>query len=168
MAAQVEVKSGEFDLRKEKAWNPKYMWVCDIEEKPGETDNDFLFLANIQNTGTVAEDSGAAASADGGRCIFSSCMYDIQDFTPDTDVDGKLTFALKFGLNTAERKDVSGGWTINFKELAPGPDGSFAGTCSCSWWGERNVRVLPYMTLTPEQMAKYPDLIAKYYKTLPV
>ncbi len=41
----------EVDLRQERGWDgrqEKYLWVCDIEEKTGEGDNDFVFMANIR------------------------------------------------------------------------------------------------------------------------
>ena len=172
---EVVIKEGEVDLRKESVWNEKYMWVCDIKEKVGETSNDFLFLANIQTSGTVKVDGRAARDpATGGRCIFSHVMYDIQDFVPDDDADGKLSFVLKFGVNTKEReKDAPNGWTITFKDLTPDPNGGtfpdkYVGTCNCSWWGDRPVEVISYMSLTTEEQAKFPDLIAKYYKSRPV
>lgn len=160
--------AAEVDLRHANEWNPKYLWVCDIEEKVGESDNDFLFLANIQSGGTTSEKPPAGSTA--GRCIFSSVMYDIQHFVPDVDKDGKLNFELDFGVNTAERKDSPAGWKIAFINLVPSDASNerYSGTCSTSWWGERPVQVISYMTLSPEEKARYPDLVATYYQSLPV
>lgn len=74
---------------------------CDILERPGdslwgpsgESDNDFLFMADIQALGTGKELKAQDAVTQ-DRCIFQDVMYDIQKFTPGDTDDGKLDLTL--------------------------------------------------------------------------
>jgi len=154
----VENENGEVDLRRSKYWHPKFMYVCDIKEKKGDRDNDFLFLADISDDGTMR------AKIRRGRCVFNQVMYDIQDFVPQAKGDGRLEFELKFGINTRERRDVPQGWKISFS-VAPSGGGRFEGTCNSSWWGTRNVELIQYESLSEDEQRRFPDLIAKYYKS---
>jgi len=141
-----------FDLTKLWGWDPTRVWVCDILERPGEVDCDFLFMADIQASGTGKElKAQDAATAD--RCIFQDVMYDIQKFTPDTTDDGKLDFDIAFGNNTAERWDAPNGWTVQFENLVPTAKGRFKGTIATSWWGRRDVILINYPELTMKEIA---------------
>lgn len=151
-------ENGEVDLRKSKYWNPKFMYVCDIKEKKGDRINDFLFLADIHDDGTMK------ARVRRGRCVFNAVMYDIQDFVPRATQDGRIEFDLKFGINTKERRDVPQGWKISFS-VAPSCSGHWEGTCHSSWWGSRKVELIQYETLSEEEKQQYPDLVAKYYRS---
>ena len=138
------------------------MWVCDIaEEKSDTTNNDFLFMCDIQSGGKVV---AAKKDENANHCIFGEVMYDINKFTPDTMKDKKLSFGIEFGKNTAERTDCPGGWSVEFKDLEQSGTG-WKGTVNTSWWGDRAVELLPFDKLTPEQVARYPDTAANYYKT---
>lgn len=151
---------GRVDLRKSRYWMPHFMWICDIAQKEGDKINDFMFLADISTEGEITN----KAPKRHGRCVFDKVMYDLQGFAPVGHACGKLEFELKFGINTAERTDVPKGWTISFS-VCPGSAGAFQGTCKSSWWGTREVSLVPYETLSPEDLSKYPDLLAKYYKS---
>jgi len=155
-------EKGEVDLTKCKYWDPRFMWICDIAELKSEGNNDFLFLADISNSGCVSD----KAPKRGGRCIFGSVMYDIQIFTPDDQQDGNIEFELKFGVNTKERKDVKKGWTIGFNVKASDGAGRCRGTCKSSWWGTRKVTLINYSTLSPDEVKTFPDLQAKYYRSI--
>ena len=145
--------------------------ICDIEEKAGEQSNDFLFLADITGDGDA---SGARTQkTDGtgafvGRCIFSSVMYDVNSFKPDGTYDGLLNFEIAFGARTAERaKDAPNGWTVQFVDLQ-GPDPAtrrYVGKIKTSWWGERNVTLIPYGGMSDSEKGKFPDLKAAYSKS---
>merc|ERR1712032_283707 len=153
---------GDVDLTKSKYWVPEFMWICDIAETKRESNNDFLFLADISSSGCVSD----RAPKRGGRCIFQSFMYDIQTFTPDDDQDGNIEFKLKFGVNTKERKDVRKGWIIDFNVKASSCGGRYQGTCKSSWWGTRKVTLIRYSTLSEDEMKTFPDLVAKYYRSI--
>ena len=154
------------DLRKDPNWKSENVWMCDIEERPGESDCDFLFEGNLTADGTT-EIKGDTEKFTAGRCVFGPCMYDIQKFQPDVDYDGKLNFTINFGVNTAERRDAPDGWSVDFINLVTGTrPKSFEGTIKTSWWGERKVKIINYSTLTPDELRRYPDLIAPYYKTI--
>ncbi|VBB17665.1 hypothetical protein YASMINEVIRUS_128 [Yasminevirus sp. GU-2018] len=149
------------DLRSCPEWNTANLWLCDIEEKAGESDNDFLFLASISG------DGDSHVTTDKGRCIFQDCMYDIQQFKEDTTYDGKLDFAIAFGRGTKERKDAPAGWTVQFKDLIR-VDNQYVGKIVTSWWGERNVKLINYSTLDEQAKKRYPDLVVpkgKYFKS---
>jgi hypothetical protein len=155
---------GPFDLTKLWGWDETRIWLCDIDESPDETDNDFLFMASISPDGTVCQQKAKA----GDRCIFQDLMYDIQEFVPDSSTDGKLDFTIKFGDNTVERRDTPEGWTVTFKGLLPDRKGGFKGTIYTSWWGDRKVQVLNYAKLAPAQRQQYPDLVTEnYYRSRP-
>eukprot|EP00931_Biecheleriopsis_adriatica_P055869 TRINITY_DN33112_c0_g1_i1.p1 TRINITY_DN33112_c0_g1~~TRINITY_DN33112_c0_g1_i1.p1 ORF type:complete len:473 (+),score=81.00 TRINITY_DN33112_c0_g1_i1:53-1471(+) len=154
-------ENGEVDLRKTKIWNPHFMWISDIEEKPHEKSCDFLFLADI------SKHQGSKTAKRTGRCIFNSVMYDLQKFTPEWKTNGMVEFSLTFGVNTAQRRDVPNGWNITYAVKAL-DNGTFEGTCSCAWWGDRPVIIMPYSSMTEEQLDVFPDPVAKYYKTLEV
>jgi hypothetical protein len=153
-------ESKEVDLRNDPSYDVKNMWVCDIEEKAGEGDNDFLFLANITGDGDAGTDVV-------GRCIFASVMYDVNRFVPDTTYDGKLNFEIMFGARTAERPNVVDGWSVSFLDLlGPHPETRrYSGMVKTSWWGERKVTLIPYGCMSDSEKSKYPDLIARYYKS---
>mmetsp|Transcript_83226 Transcript_83226/g.147042 ORF Transcript_83226/g.147042 Transcript_83226/m.147042 type:complete len:409 (+) Transcript_83226:102-1328(+) len=153
--------NGEVDLRKSRVWNPHYMWLCDIEEKEGDKTNDFLFLADLS---APAGGMRSRTSQRKGRCIFDDVMYDLQQFEPEYREGGAVCFALQFGVNTAERKNAPKGWQIEF-QVCPHERGGFVGTCSTSWWGLRDVVILPYASVSEEERSKFPDPVAKYYKT---
>lgn len=153
---------GEVDLSASKFWVAKNMWVCDFERKPGDGNNDFMFLADISSDGCIKSKDKKR----GGRCVLNQCMYDIQAFAPVDHTDGNVEFQLKFGQNTKERKDVPKGWWVKF-DVWPGEcGGRYEGTCDSSWWGKRNVKLLCHASLSPEEAARFPDLKAKYYKSL--
>jgi len=154
--------NGEVDLTKSKYWVPHFMWICDIAELRGEGNNDFLFLADISTSGCVSD----KAPKRGGRCIFEMVMYDIQTFTPDDQPDGSIQFTLKFGVNTKERKDVPKGWGIGFDVKVTSCAGRYQGTCKSNWWGTRQVTLIQYSALSPDELETYPDLIAKYYRSI--
>lgn len=162
------VHPSHVDLRKDPNWKPENVWVCDIEERAGEGDNDFLFEANLTADGTTeVKDGSKSEKFTAGRCVFGPCMYDIQKFQPDVDYDGRLNFTIKFGVNTVERKDAVDGWSVEFISLMTvARPKSFEGTIKTSWWGERKVKLINYSTLTAEEIKRYPDLIAPYYKTI--
>eukprot|EP00930_Biecheleria_cincta_P093864 TRINITY_DN844_c0_g1_i1.p1 TRINITY_DN844_c0_g1~~TRINITY_DN844_c0_g1_i1.p1 ORF type:complete len:469 (+),score=74.16 TRINITY_DN844_c0_g1_i1:157-1563(+) len=154
-------ENGEVDLRKSRVWNPHYMWCCDIIEREGEKANDFLFLADLSKpTGGKR----SKTSQRSGRCIFDSVMYDLARFEPDYREDGNIVFELRFGVNTKERPKVPQGWAIDF-EVKQNERGGFEGTCHTSWWGVREVAIMPYMFMTPEELANFPDPVAKYFKS---
>jgi hypothetical protein len=151
-----------YDLTKLWGWDPARVWVCDIKELPGETDNDFLFMADIQATGT-GKDLKTQDAMTADRCIFQDVMYDIQKFTPDTSADGKLDFDIAFGNNTAERRDAPNGWTVQFESLVPIAKGRFKGTILTSWWGRRDVILINYPQLTKKEQQTYPDMMTHHY-----
>jgi len=154
-------ENGEVDLRKSRVWNPHFMWLCDIEEKPGDKQNDFLFLADLAPS---RDGIRSKTSQRSGRCIFDDVMYDLQKFEPDYKDDGMIIFTLTFGVNTEERKNAPRGWNIDF-QVRSREKGGYIGTCSTSWWGSRDVTILPYSSVSDEERAKFPDPVAKYYKT---
>lgn len=156
-------ENGEVDLRKSRVWNPHYMWCCDIVEREGEKSNDFLFLADLsQQTGGAR----SKTSKRSGRCIFDSVMYDLQKFDPEYREDGNIVFELRFGVKTKERPKVPMGWAIDF-EVKQNETGGYEGTCHTSWWGLREVVIMPYMSMTPEELSNFPDPVAKYFKSPP-
>ena len=141
------------------------LWICDIEENAGEGDCDFLFQADINADGNVLLSKDSLKITEGRRvCIFQSVMYDVNDFVPDEIYDGKLDFKIHFGASTIQRPDAPNGWEVCFKGLTHW-ERKYKGKIVTSWWGERNVVLLPYRDLTAAQKAKYPDLKAKYYRT---
>jgi hypothetical protein len=151
----------QFDLRKLWGWDPQRIWVCDIVEKPGEPDNDFLFMASISSGGGV--DSLSCKTSD--RCIFQDVMYDVQKFMPDKEFDGRLDFKIEFGDNTKERKDAPRGWTVVFKNvMLKGPQ-RYEGTIHTSWWGDRPVKLINYTVLTSKELQQFPDLQTNHYFT---
>lgn len=154
-----------FDLRKLWGWDPQRIWVCDIVEIPGEKDNDFLFMASISADGSV--DSLGCKTGD--RCIFHNVMYDIQKFTPDKTLDGRLDFHISFGDNTKERNhDAPTGWTVGFNNLKLTGPQRYEGTIYTSWWGERPVKLINYTVLTANELQQYPDLQTnQYFTSLP-
>ena len=146
-----------------KEWNERNVWVCDIEEDKNESDNDFLFLGDINGDGVATDNSESW-----GRCIFQNVMYDINRFIPDNTYDGSLDFELMFGRNTKQRTDAPKGWVVQFKKLKINPeDGNYVGKIYTSWWGDKPVQLIPYSRLNEEQKRKYPDLKAQYFKSLP-
>ena len=135
------------------------MWVCDIEERPGELDCDFLFEAEITSDGT------ALATSDVGVCIFQRVMYDVNAFAPDVVYDGKLDFDVRFGARTRERSDAPDGWLVHFHGLTKNLLGHYIGMVRTSWWGDRRVTLKPYKTLTECEKRRYPDWQAVHYKS---
>ena len=133
------------------------IWVCDIKEKAGETDNDFLFCAHI--------DSDGMAGSKGQYCVFQNVIYDINGFTEDRVPDGSIDFGIHFGRNTAERPTSPNGWTIHCKVRQAIRDGfaQYAGTIATSWWGERDVTILRYASLSAADAGRYPDLVSSNY-----
>jgi hypothetical protein len=137
------------------------VWVCDIEEGPlDEGDCDFLFFADISSDGAVT------SQVKHGKAIFQDSMYDIQEFTADTADDGKLDFKFNFGKNTKERRECPDGWEVQFRSLEKTGADSYQGRIYTSWWGERNVRLKSYISLSDEERKKYPDMVAHYKKTV--
>lgn len=154
-------ENGEVDLRKSRVWNPHYMWCCDIAEREGEKANDFLFLADLSRpTGGKR----SKTSQRSGRCIFDSVMYDLSKFEPDYRDDGNIVFELRFGVKTKERPKVPQGWNIFFQVKEDGR-GGYQGTCETSWWGIREVFIIPYQSMTPKELERFPDPVAKYFKS---
>lgn len=150
-----------WDISKKAGFDASRVWVCDIEERGRDEDNDFLFVATITKGGSALS-SGAK---EGDTCIFQDVMYDIQDFKPDYDDDGLLDFSIKFGKNTRERRDAKDGWVVAFKNLKE-VDGRWEGTIRTSWWGDLPVRLFSYASLSKEMQAKLPDfIVSKYFKT---
>jgi hypothetical protein len=137
------------------------VWVCDIEERAGESDCDFLFFADISADGSVT------SQVKHGKAIFQDSMYDIQQFTGDKDDDGKLDFKFTFGKNTKERPMCPNGWEVQFRGLEKTGSDSYQGRIYTSWWGERKVRLKSYLSLSEEERKKYPDMVAHYKKTVP-
>jgi len=151
----------ETDLTNEPDYAEGRVWVCDIEEADGEDDNDFLFYGDITSDGTAE----MKPMKDSGKCIFQGVMYDIQEFIPDEDCDGKLAFKIKFGANTEERsEDCPQGWEVEFKDLV-GTSKKYEGIINTSWWGDRKVVLKSFKSLTSEEREKYPDFVATHYKT---
>ena len=165
-------KPSPLDLREDPSWDPANVWVCDIEERPDESNCDFLFEAALTADGTTEIKTDGSVSNwenfTAGKCVFSQNMYDIQSFKPDTDNDGNLNFSIKFGMKTRERLDAPDGWSVEFVNLTKSSarNQSFEGTMKTSWWGERKVKLINYTCLTPDEYTKYPDLIADYYKSV--
>ncbi len=163
--------SKETDLRKCGDYDEKHMWICDIEESAGDTNCDFLFLADITGDGDAGQkqkrDDGSAFI---GRCIFSSVMYDINNFVPDTDYDGKLNFEIGFGARTVQRKsDAPNGWTVKFLDLVLDQETRrYKGKVNTSWWGDKSVTLIPYGQMSASERSKFPDLVAEYYQSIGV
>eukprot|EP00930_Biecheleria_cincta_P096047 TRINITY_DN87922_c0_g1_i1.p1 TRINITY_DN87922_c0_g1~~TRINITY_DN87922_c0_g1_i1.p1 ORF type:complete len:397 (-),score=37.23 TRINITY_DN87922_c0_g1_i1:260-1372(-) len=156
--ADVINSNGEVDLSPKLMWKSRFVWACQIERKANENAKHFLFLADIT--------PGKVAAKRGGRCVFESVMYDIQEFVPIGFGHGRVEFELRFGINTSERKDASSGWSITFC-LLPGDDRSFVGTLECSFWGNRKVSLLPVSSLSSSELAQFPGLVGKHYKSRP-
>jgi hypothetical protein len=140
-------------------------WVCDIEEKEGETNCDFLFVAEIGSDGTVE------ATDNTGVCIFGNVMYDINKFTPDLQFDGELNFTIAFGKSTVERLDAPSGWKIEFNTLVPSTSDTvrrprYTGTVKTTWWGVRKVTLILYESLTRAERARFPDLNAIHFRSV--
>lgn len=153
-----------YDIRLREDLDLSRLWVCDIKERPGEGDNDFLFMGDISDSGAA---SGSGWKQD-DVCIFQDVMYDIQSFTPDFDDDGMLDFRIDFGKATAERKGVPNGWHVDFKNLRASRDRkSWHGIVHTSWWGDRDVILFNYLGLSKSDLRRYPDpVVEKYYKSL--
>lgn len=156
--ADVLNSKGEVDLRHKLIWNSRFVWACEIEQRAGERAKHFVFLADI----TPRE----VKEKRGGRCVFESVMYDIQEFVPVGFDDGKVEFELRFGINTAERQDVPSGWCITFC-VKPGDAGTFAGMLESSFWGNRSVTLRPLNSLDASELGQFPDLVGRYYKSRP-
>ncbi|CAK0846785.1 unnamed protein product [Prorocentrum cordatum] len=121
-------------------------------------------MASISADGT-AEGLGCRT---GDRCIFHNVMYDIQEFRPDKDLDGRLDFQIAFGGNTEERKDAPAGWKVVFNNLKLTGPQRYEGTIYTSWWGERPVKLINYGVLTAKELQQYPDLqTQQYFTSLP-
>ena len=139
-------------------WDSDDLWLCDIDEYDNEEDCDFLFLAKITSDGSSHK------TEEYGRCIFQDRMYDIQSFNEDVTYDGKLDFEIWFGRNTKERQDAPNGWNVKFKDLVRDQK-KYSGKIVTSWWGERNVTLINYSTLSDIERTIFPDLLvpAKSY-----
>jgi hypothetical protein len=155
------VKTGTFyNMADFEGFDKRNIWVCDIKEKAGETDNDFLFCAHIDNDGL--------AGSKGQYCVFQNVIYDINSFTEDSIPDGSIDFGIHFGRNTAEKSMTPNGWTIHCKVRRVIKNGfaQYTGKIMTSWWGERDVAILRYAALSAAELRKYPDLVSSnYYKS---
>ena len=61
----------QYDISGVRDFDEKRVWVCDIEEKPGEADNDFLFVGDVSDSGEIQENY----AKDGDTVVFGSVMY---------------------------------------------------------------------------------------------
>jgi hypothetical protein len=148
-----------FNMAEFEGFDRKNVWVCDVKEKPDESDNDFLFCASLDGTGL--------AGTKGQYCVFQNVIYDINSFTEDNIADGLIDFHIHFGKNTEERKEAPTGWTVNCKvtKVTKGGIVKYEGKIITSWWGERDVVLLRYDSLNDDELKKYPDLISDMYYT---
>ena len=136
------------------------LWAAELEEKREETDQNFLFCADVEARGTQVL---------GHHIVFENVIYDIQSCEYDF-VDGvELKFEIKFGSNTEERKDVPKGWYVIFEELVASHNEEghrkYHGHVHVSWWGGARRRVIlhKYLDLSHHEHHKFPGLDAKHH-----
>jgi hypothetical protein len=159
-AGRFVITTMPFNMAEFEGFDKKNVWVCDVKEKEGERDNDFLFCASLDGAGLVG--------SKGQYCVFQNVIYDIDSFTEDKLADGLVDFGIHFGHNTQERTTVPKGWTVHCKvtKVTKGGVAQYEGKIVTSWWGERDVVLLRYDSLDDGQKKKYPDFISeKYYKS---
>jgi len=154
------------DLSLQPKWDANKAWVIDIIVEgygDGEGNSNFLFQADIQADGTV-ENKTCDQHNEKSYIVLDNDMYDINSFVADQDYDGKLSFTVNFGANTPRGPSAAKGWMIRFDGLEPIPGTyNFQGKCghNCDGSGTalkmRNVKLLRYKDLTPEQKRIYPD-----------
>ncbi len=78
-----------------------------------------------------------------------------------------MNFEIFFGKSTKERSDCPGGWSVHFLCLTKANESKgFVGIVNTSWWGDKKVKLLPYESLSAQEKRRYPDLKAKYYKSV--
>jgi hypothetical protein len=71
------------DLRLCPDYEIKNLWICDIEEDASESDNDFLFLADISADGNAeVKSTGIDGRNFVGRCIFQDVMCEFMFSCP--------------------------------------------------------------------------------------
>ena len=139
--------------------------MIDIIAEGGESEvnSNFLFQADISADGSITNRT-IDSSNEKSYILLDNDLYDINTFIEDDDMDGKLSFTIRFGAHSPRGPTAAKGWMIKFENLEPvAGTKNFKGKCGhdCNGSGTalimRNVNLLRYADLTVEQKRFYPD-----------